>query len=579
MALTSQQKHYIKKNLAKTPYKKIASDLDLPEKIILKYLKKHLSDKLYQKIASQNIAPEISNSSQNTSFNLKQFCFISINYFVLFFILIFVIYLNAFDNAFVSDDIQGIAQSPVWSDWKNLQHLSSWKFLHRFILFKLGLVAPFYFRIINIIFHFGSTCLIFIIFNILTKKKTLALFTALLFATHPILIESVSWISAEPYSRYGFFFLTSFLFFLLALQGEKRTRQLLFFSVLSFFLALFSSEKAIALFFVFPLYTLTFDNWWKNWKKFLPFFLITLIFAISYLSNTGQRIDALNTDYYSDISGFNNPLVQIPIAISAYLGLIFWPQGLTLYHSEISFDIATYLPSLFVFFLFGGLLFYGWKKNRFLFFWLSFFFISLMPTLTPLKISWIVAERYVYIGTLGILAVVAYFFIWLKEKIPTKKNWFNAIFAIIIFLLSLRVIIRNIDWDNEDNLWIATAKTSPSGHVIHNNLGDVYTRQKDYPKAISEFEKATQINPRYADAFHNLANTYQTIGKTEEALVNYQKALELNPKLWQTAQNLALLYFQQEDFQKAHEMIEKALVIDPTNSNLQENLKLIETKL
>lgn len=535
------------------------------------------SNQKYNIKKNQKIAP----TNPAIDFSLYQFLLKNINYFSGFFILIFIIYLNAFDNTFVSDDILGTQHNPVFLDFSNLFSPTYWSYVPYFIFVKLGLTTPFCFRAINLLSHFGSTCLIFIILNILTAKKTLALFTALLFAVHPILIESVTWISGKPYSQSAFFFLASFLFYLSSMQSKENSRRFFFSSILCFFIALISSEKAVALFAIFPLYELAFGNLKKNGKKLWPFLILTIVFTTIFLSRTGQVMQALDTQFYNPHTSekFYNPLIQIPIAISSYLGLIFWPQGLTLYHSEMSFSTGIYLLCLLVFLVFSGLIFYGWKKNRFLFFWLTFFFISLLPTLTPLKVSWIVAERYVYIGTLGILAVFAYSLNWLLEKFPAKKNWLYLFFILIISSLSVRTIIRNIDWDTEDNLWIATAETSPSGFVIHNNLGDVYARQNNPEKAIAEFQKAIEINPGYADAFHNMANTYQATGKIQEAIINYQKAAELNPRLWQSHQNLASIYFFQKEFQKAFTEIKKALEINPANINLQENLKLIEQKL
>lgn len=223
------------------------------------------------------------------------------------------------------------------------------------------------------------------------------------------------------------------------------------------------------------------------------------------------------------------------------------------------------------------------EKNKKVFFWLSFFFVSLLPTLTPLKIAWIVAERYVYLGSIGIFVAVAIFFDWFFEKIKKKNEQYKyiaiAFFAIIILALSARTIIRNMDWKNEDTLWISTAKTSPSGQNIHNNLGDVYARQGNMEKSVEEFKKAIEINPRYADAYHNLANDYHDMGQIDLAIKNYQKALEFNPNLWQSYQNLADIYFNQGDYKKAQDYIQKALAIDPQNKNLQENLQVIEAKM
>lgn len=574
MALTAEQKYYIKKNTEKLGIEKISKDLGLPEKIILKYLKSRLPEKKYQEITGKNISTKNISATENSDFNLKQFLLDNANYFILFFILIFIVYLNSFDNAFVSDDISGTQKNSAFLDWNNLRHLSYWPFLPNFVLFKLGLTTPFFFRAIALFFHLGSVYLIFIILGILAKKN-IAIFTSLLFAVHPILIEAVAWISGRSYSQYGFFFLASFLCYLLFFKTEKNNPKLFWLSVFFFFLAALSSEKSVALLAVFPLYELTWGNFKKNWKKLWPFLSIAFIFAAVYLSRTGQRISDLNTQYSGDISGFYNPLAQIPIAVSSYLGLIFWPDNLTLYHSEMIFSVGIYLICLLVFLIFAGLIFYGWKKNKFIFFWLLFFFISLAPTLTPLKISWIVAERYVYIGTLGILAAAAYFLNYILEKFPAKKTWLYSFFAVIILLLSVRAIARNVDWDNEDNLYLATAKTSPSSPVNHNNLGDVYSRRGDSEKAAEEFKKAIAINPHYADAFHNLALTYQNMKKFDEAIFNYQEAIKYNPNLWQSYQNLAEIYFNQGDRQKAYEAIKKSAEINPTDPELQENLKMI----
>lgn len=585
MALTSEQKHYIRQNWETLGPDRIASDLGLASKTVLKYLQKHLPEKKYRKLIDQagsrrSVPERQEDTAPGQDFNIQRFIQENTRYFVLFFFLVFVLYLNTFDNAFLSDDIPGVANNPALADFSHFFSKIYWGELPYFILAKLGLMSPFYFRAINIFFHFGSTCLIFVIFNLAFRRKNLALITALLFAIHPIMTESVTWISGRPYSQYLFFFLLSFLFYLLSRQQGGNRRLMFWLSFGAFFIALLTTEKAVALFAIFPLYEIAFGDWKKHWKKIVLFLLPTLLFAIIYASGSGQRISSLDAQSYDNSAGgLYNPLQQIPVAVGSYLSLIAWPDKLTLYHTEMSFGLVAFLLYLAASVALIVAIICSWKKNRFIFFWLSFFFISLTPTLTPLKISWIVAERYAYAGTLGIIAVAAYLLDWLWEKFPQRKTWLAAGFAVLIITLSVRTIVRNTDWDSEDTLWPATEKVSPSGYVIHNNMGDVHARHKEYDQAVAEFQKAIEINPHYADAMHNLGNTYQAMGRLDDAIASYQQALQYNPGLWQSYQNLAAIYFSRQDYQQARDMIEKALAINPTDQGLQQNLKQVEQKL
>ncbi|MBU4467064.1 tetratricopeptide repeat protein, partial [Patescibacteria group bacterium] len=293
----------------------------------------------------------------------------------------------------------------------------------------------------------------------------------------------------------------------------------------------------------------------------------------------GERADLLQDEFYSQVSTKGIPLKyaleHIATALTKYLELLFWPQHLTLYQSEV---YATPLLLVISFMVSIGLalvLIYGFFKNKYVFLGLSLFLISLSPFLTPFGISWWVAERYAYLGTFGIIFLVVLFFSYLGKKYVKFKNIIIALFMIATVLLSIRTVIRNNDWQNEDNLWIATAKKSPSDPKTHNNLGDYYGRHGDQEKAAQEFLKAIELNPFYGDAYHNLANTYQTMGKIDLAIENYKKAVESKPSLWQSYQNLAIIYFNQQDFETAGQYQEKAVEINPNNASLHLNLGVI----
>lgn len=496
-------------------------------------------------------------------------------YLALLSFLVFAVYLNTFDNAFVSDDKATFLEDPSINSFSYVltRPFSFVRALLYWFGYQLFGPTPFPFRFINLIFHLGNVFLIFALLKTLSNRSV-GIITALLFAVHPLLTEAVTWISGGAYSQAAFFMLLSFMFYIF-----RHIPNSLVWSLVSFFLAL--QTQAVAA--IFPailfLHELSQSKASINIKPIIPFIILSIIFfAISMLS-VPERTQTLQTVHYQD-QGIINPIISIPIIISSYLQLLFWPRDLTLYHSELTFTPITYAANVILTVLFLALVIYAFKKNKFIFFWLSFFLITLIPTIitSTFKLTWIVAERYVYLATLGILASVGWVFDSLMKK--TKfKNLLMILIVIIIIGLSSVTILRNNDWQNEDSLWIATGKTSPSSPNTHNNLGDMYGRWGDKQKAIMEFKEAIRLKPDYADAYHNLANTYKEIGETDKALEYYQQAAKLNLYLWQSRQNIAAIYFERGMYSEALSMVEESIKISPQNPQLYSNLGIVYLKM
>lgn len=486
-------------------------------------------------------------------------------------LLIATTFANALNNAFLSDDLAEIVQNPNVGKFSYIfSHPFGFiRILLNYFAYHLGGLNPVFFRLINYAFHLGSTYLIYAILTILYNRR-LAIIAAALFAIHPAISEAVVWISGGTYPQYTFFFLLSFLLYIIS----KKNHTLYWASVVIFSFAFMSHPvMPLALFVIFLLYEACFGDIKKNWIRSAPYLLIAIAYVFINISVLPERTTTLQSVHYQE-KGIDNPFVLIPIAITSYLELIFFPKTLTLYHSELAFGTVEFLIRATITLLFLTATIINFKKNKSIFFWLSLFWLSLAPTLTPFRFNWIVAERYLYLPSLGIFASLAVFL----DKLAPKKQYRYGLYGlltVVIILLSVRTIIRNIDWKNEDNLWIATGKTSPSSPNTHNNLGDVYGRHGDKEGALREFSRAIELKPNYADAYHNLGNTYREMGQMDKALQSYQTAANLNPNLWQSYQNIAAIYFQDKQYDQAAEYIQKAIQINPKNINLYINLGVI----
>lgn len=477
--------------------------------------------------------------------------------------LVFVTYANSLGNAYVSDDIAAFVENPYFGQW-SLVFSSQLPFFNFFNFFRVIVSifgnVPFLFRLINIFFHLGSTIAVYFLVSKLHNKKT-GLIASCLFAVHPILSESIVWISGIPYSQSTFFLLLSFYFYLNAI-GKEFNKKIYTISVFLFLLTMFSSEKALIFPIILFVYEICLGNIKKNWQKLIPFFLISGFWIINLLGLINLRISSIQPSVMTKPQNYNS-FLQVPIAITSYLQIIFWPKTLTLYHSEMFFSTVEFYIRTFLMVLYLGLIpfiFFFRKNNRIISFWLSFFFISFIPTLTPFGISWIVAERYAYLGTIAILTLIALFLKKIGDIFKNVKITY-ILLIIIVTLLAARTIVRNKDWKNQDTMWLAMEKTSPSSPANHNNLGDLYYRRGDYQKAIEEFKTAISLLPQYADAHHNLANVYLKLNDLNSALIYYQKAVQFNPSLWQSRLNLGYIYYSQGKNEMAKNEAENSIKI------------------
>jgi Tfp pilus assembly protein PilF len=111
---------------------------------------------------------------------------------------------------------------------------------------------------------------------------------------------------------------------------------------------------------------------------------------------------------------------------------------------------------------------------------------------------------------------------------------------------------------------------NPKNKDAHYALGHVYAQRQDYPKAIEAFKTAIVLDPNYSEAHNYLGKVYELSGRDAEAILAYEGALNniqyATPQLpyW----NMGLVYFRQKQYDQALEAFQQARRIEPVNADL-----------
>lgn len=495
----------------------------------------------------------------------------------LYFLLVIttIIYTFSWGGGFLSDDIAGIQYNPNMGNLTlQLKTLNINNIFNSLSVNIFGTKAV-WFHISNTIFHLFGVIAVYIFVYLLSKNIWITRLTTLLFAIHPIEIEGVAWISGLSYITYSFLFVFSLIYYLLAFRIKNNADRYknYFFANLFLILSLSSSEKAVVfpgvlivmlVFFIRPITKAVLFG-------IIPAFAISGIYTLSRISDISTRTGYINPNHTGEPVTFN-PVIQVPIAIYSYIKLMLIPINMTLYHEFNRFPSWEYKLAIIVTVITLTLIivctYYALKKKDFLFslipFGLIFFISSLALTLLPINIAWVVAERYVHLGTIGFFITLSATIYLIVDKLSLNKDsFYQWVFIILVPLLTILTIRRNLQWHSQDTLWPATVKVSPDSAYAWNNMGDYYGRHGDIQKSITAFENAIKLRPRYADATHNLANVYMQTGEATKAAKLFQQALEYNPNLYQSYTNLGRIALSLNQFEPAIEYLTKSAEMNP----------------
>jgi Flp pilus assembly protein TadD len=459
------------------------------------------------------------------------------------------------------------------------------------------------FHIVNALFHAANSILLFLLLLLGTGAFWRSCFVALIFAVHPLNVESVAWISERKNVLSTFFWFAGMLGYI---QYVKRSNWRWFaLAVGCCIFGLLAKPMLVT----FPITILLLDFWplnrFKNLdKKVLqriilekvPFFILSLTFCIVTVLVQKQAGAVGGGE-----NGFPIPvrIANAVISIGQYLLTTVFPYGLSIFYPHPGLAISYGAAAAWGIIIVGlsALVFY-WRKFPFLVFGWTWFIVTLVPVLGIVQAGIQArADRYMYVPMIGLLIVI----LWAGEQFCKKSLEAKRIGAgiCILTIIALTVAAANqislwksnftlfshaalvtsrnqvaeniigIEFGKQGNLAEAERHLNTAIAINNNydralfNLATVRRMQGNIPAAIELCEKVIAISPKFAEAYIDLGGLYLQNGNTSKAESFLLKAIDLAPRKSVAYSNLGFIYFQENRFEEAEKRWRQTLALDP----------------
>ena len=151
----------------------------------------------------------------------------------------------------------------------------------------------------------------------------------------------------------------------------------------------------------------------------------------------------------------------------------------------------------------------------------------------------------------------------------------TAVFAAVIFLLSIGTYSRNKIWNDEIGLWTDCLKKSPNKARPYLWLGVAYLNAGAYDKSLETNQKAIEIDPKFGEAYYNLGLTYQKMGDLAMAIAMEKKALGVDPALEMPYYSLGQIYFENGQYEESEKAFRRFVKIYPYMPEVHNLLALV----
>ncbi len=398
------------------------------------------------------------------------------------------------------------------------------------------------YHIVSIVLHALGAGLVWQLLRLIGVPG--AWLAGMVFAVHPLAVESVAWVSELKNTFSLPFFLAAACFFV---RFVENGRWPLYTLALGFFLAAMLAKSSVVM---FPVAMLLYVWWrrgaigWRDLWMAAPFFLVSLLLGLVTLHFQHSRAIG---DEPIPIGGFDSRTAIAGMAILFYLSKILWPVPLVPIYPQWDADPPAFWQFLPWPLLAAALVFFWIKRKtwgRHALLGVGFYGIMLLPVLgfvamSYMRVSW-VADHFLYIPMIGIVALVVAAGARMFEA--ARPKWRPALgTATAALLCALAILSYRYAgvWENEDKLWSYTLRHNWNSWQAHNRLGAREFNRGQVDVALEHFREATRLRPDLAETQNNLGSAVLAKKDTRSAIRHFREALRLSPSIVAIQSNLA----------------------------------------
>ena len=424
------------------------------------------------------------------------------------------------------------------------------------------------FHRLSLVLHLFIALLVYWLSFLWTRNELAAGFASLLFALHPMHVESVAWASALKDLLFTLFFIGGLITYWYYNKFEGKMKVVSAIGVFLLFL-LSVGSKAHAV--VFPIILFLID--WLQGRKFRANVIIEKI-PLLIVSGIAVGIGIKAQESAQAIAKYDfGLLTNIQIwfyEVGYYLTRFFVPSHFSVLHPYP--DLAEGTPLVFKFALLlililPLLLYTFYRSDKKLCSSLLFFLIAILPVIQFIPVGYaIVAERYTYLPYIGLGIFASYGILVYLPQFMKALPWLRAIqigFCITITCLLGWITNHQVKvWENSVTLWSQAVKSHPESYVAQYQLGMAHVELNELQKARPYFESSLAIKSDFVPAINAMARVSSANQNPAEAEEIFSDALEGNPDDIQLLINHGVSLAQQGEFELALAEFNKAAEVD-----------------